>query len=385
MSNRTHFPGITEPESTENLTEEEIRAAIAEEERIARLPTFIQDDCGDGDEFPDVPFADHVAAREPKPHRSFRAEPPSYMQMGLQKLDIGKWLTVDNTYREFHEARLELLETKKNEVLQVSAEGEAACEELMWEVVNFLTETHPALYEILESGRGRRIWNKFVNEEYALERPWDIHPLEVCARLAMEDFNVLAKSEFSGQHHLVASATLFPAGWHMPDRIGKSLTHLHSPVPLWESKLAMSVEHYFTRLSFKSAMQRTSFFIQITPHPAYPLASLLFIQEGKDFFPGRSLNIDPASILIRHERHTFRRLPKSDAVVFGVHTRLQRLVDVLEHERENLVKEIRMWPEDIARYKGRDLWEKVVVGWCLGVDLEGRDDRSVGSRGSEDE
>lgn len=42
----------------------------------------------------------------------------------------------------------------------------------------------------------------------------------------------------------VASATLFPAGWHMPDRIGKSLTHLHSPVPLWESKLAKSVEQY---------------------------------------------------------------------------------------------------------------------------------------------
>lgn len=202
MSNRTHFPGITEPESTENLTEEEIRAAIAEEERIARLPTFVQDDCGDGDEFPGVPFADHVAALEPEPHPSFRAEPPNYMQMGLQKLNMSKWLTVDNTYKEFHEARLELLETKKNEVLQVSAEGEAACEELMWEVVNFLTETYPALYEILESGRGRRIWNKFVNEEYALEKPWDIHPLEVCARLAMEDFNILAKSEFSGQHHL---------------------------------------------------------------------------------------------------------------------------------------------------------------------------------------
>lgn len=123
-------------------------------------------------------------------------------------------------------------------------------------------------------------------------------------------------------------------------------------------------------------MQRHSFFIQIKS-PFHSLHETLFIQEAKDFFPGTSINIDPASIIIRHERQTFRRLLFSDAIVFTVHTSIQNLVDVQEEQRANLVKEIRSWPDEIARYKGRDVWEKALVGWCEGRELVVRDDRSV--------
>ena len=133
---------------------------------------------------------------------------------------------------------------------------------------------------------------------------------------------------------------------------------------------------YFTRLDAKTAMQRHSFFVQVK-NPLHSFHETLFIQEGKAFFPSSSIDIDPYSIIIRHERQTFRCLLLSDAVVFTVHTSLQNLVDVPEEGRANLVKEIKAWPEEIARYKGRDLWEKVLVGWCEGRDLVIRDDRSV--------
>jgi hypothetical protein len=133
---------------------------------------------------------------------------------------------------------------------------------------------------------------------------------------------------------------------------------------------------YFTRLGAKTAIQRHSFFVQVK-NPFHSLRENLFIQDGKDFFPGASIDIDPSSIIIRHERQTFRRLLLSDVVVFTVHTSLQNLVDVSKEDRTNLVKEIKSWPEEIARYKDRDLWEKVLVGWCEGRDLAIRDDRSV--------
>jgi len=126
-------------------------------------------------------------------------------------------------------------------------------------------------------------------------------------------------------------------------------------------------------------MQRHSLFVQVK-NPFHSLQETLFIQEGKDFFPGTSINIDPSSIIIRHERQKFRRLVLSDAVVFTVHTSLQNLIDVPEDERTNLVKEIKSWPREIARYKGRDLWEKTLVGWCEGRELVIRDDRSVYSQ-----
>lgn len=40
----------------------------------------------------------------------------------------------------------------------------------------------------------------------------------------------------------MASATFFPAGWRMPDRIGNTITNLHKPVPFWKHRLAGSVE-----------------------------------------------------------------------------------------------------------------------------------------------
>ncbi|KAF2715685.1 hypothetical protein K504DRAFT_497556 [Pleomassaria siparia CBS 279.74] len=188
----------------------------------------------------------------------------------------------------------------------------------------------------------------------------------------MEDFNVFVKSPTTGSHCLAASATLFPAGWCMPARMGKSVTSLHEPVPLWESRLSTSVEHYFTRLAPKSSMQRHYFFVQIEP-PNCSLAELLFIQQGKDFFPGsRHVDMDHHSVIIRHERQTFRRLLRSDAIVFTVRTSLQRLTEVPEDQRAALVQEIRNWPEEIARYKGRHVWDEVVVGWCLGGRLGGK-------------
>lgn len=39
-----------------------------------------------------------------------------------------------------------------------------------------------------------------------------------------------------------ASATLFPVGWSVKDRIGWTVAQLHSMVPTWEEKLSRAVE-----------------------------------------------------------------------------------------------------------------------------------------------
>ena len=120
---------------------------------------------------------------------------------------------------------------------------------------------------------------------------------------------------------------------------------------------------YFTRLSPKSCMERHTFFIQTNPDHS-TLKSLLFIQNPQDFFPGRLSALSPGHIIIRRERQTFKRLPKSDSVVFTVKTTMQRLVDLPEDSRTALVSEIRAWPEDIAAYKGLAIWKRAVFGFC---------------------
>ena len=41
-----------------------------------------------------------------------------------------------------------------------------------------------------------------------------------------------------------ASATLFPVGWSVKDRIGWTVAQLHRLVPTWEEKLSLSVERW---------------------------------------------------------------------------------------------------------------------------------------------
>jgi hypothetical protein len=127
----------------------------------------------------------------------------------------------------------------------------------------------------------------------------------------------------------------------------------------------LTLQSYFTRLTAKSSMYRHSFFIQIKPDER-PLEKLLFIQEGKDFFPGDMSNLFPDCVMVRREHQAFRRLPKSGCVVFTVKTTVERLVDISNDERQNLAREIRAWPSDIATYKGRDLWQRTVLRYCEG-------------------
>ena len=227
----------------------EVRAFFAEQQRISKLPTFVQDDCGDGSEFPDIPYADTRSGSKQSGAmypftNSVREMSATNRTLGLRERAFNEWLTVDTVPTKLHEARDWLLVKKNAECIQVTREGEAACEELLHEVANFLVEAHPTQYRFKDVFGRRQIRNELTREEYALVRPFDCHPLEVCARLVNEDFGILAKGEFTQQYYLYvpcclsdrekkmlmqysqASATLAPAGLCMSSLIGKNLAQI---------------------------------------------------------------------------------------------------------------------------------------------------------------
>jgi hypothetical protein len=72
----------------------------------------------------------------------------------------------------------------------------------------------------------------------------------------------------------------------------------------------------------------------------------------------------PSEILIRRERQTFRRLPRTGALVFGVKTYLTALEELPIQELRNLAKEMKSWPDYVGEYKGRDVWGAKVLQYC---------------------
>lgn len=131
-----------------------------------------------------------------------------------------------------------MLQDNHSNVLQCLPSTEAACHEVLDLVVNFLSQRYPQHFTIDHS---KSIIHNHLTKETHLIGPRCITPMETAARLAMEDFNILVKDPDSGEYLLMASATLFPAGWQLQERIGTSMATLHSPVPGWKEKLGNTV------------------------------------------------------------------------------------------------------------------------------------------------
>lgn len=112
-------------------------------------------------------------------------------------------------------------------------------------------------------------------------------------------------------------------------------------------------------------LTRSTLYIQTYPD-SRPLAHLLFIQEAKDFFPGNLSALLPQHIIVRREHQTFRRLPKSGAIVYSTRTEVCRLTELDAHDRRKLVEEIGSWDQEVATRKGLELWQRAVIGYCEG-------------------
>ncbi|KAI9644555.1 hypothetical protein NHQ30_006576 [Ciborinia camelliae] len=269
---------------------------------------------------------------------------PHPTSMGLKRLDKSNWLTIDSSYLPEHSLRASLLKTHLPCVLQVLPPAIPATHELLDLVIEFLLQRYPEDFTLLSPNSSpnsnsqphaeeKKILNKLTGESYVIG-PTCENPLEIAARLCMEDFNILLQdpSEEEGgdaEWKLQASATLFPAGWKLQERIGCSMAVLHAPVPGWKANLGKSVN---------SCMERSNLFIQTTP---------ILFQDA----PERARSALRASeIYVRRERQTFTRLATSGAVLFTVRTYMERLVDLEAAELEALRRQIAGWEAETARY-----------------------------------
>ena len=175
-------------------------------------------------------------------------------------MDVENWLTIDKNYMDEHEVRSRVLQKEKSKVLQCLPESYDACLEALEEVVEFLCQRFSNVFEQKKCGDETIVHNKMTGETFTFGgENKDVDPLEIAVRLTMEDLSILMKNE-DGEYYLLvsevqnsfimsrltglcraASASLFPVGWTVQDRIGWTISKLHNPVPLWHQQVANSV------------------------------------------------------------------------------------------------------------------------------------------------
>lgn len=129
--------------------------------------------------------------------RAFQTSGKYHMTMGIQRSDLGRWLEIDDQYLIEHNIRSTLLDHHKPRVLQCRPGSEAACIEVLELVVDFLTRTYPAQFRHQSSSAGGDLVEVIATGEvFRVSAPFDgLDPLEIAARLAMEDFSVLIRGK----------------------------------------------------------------------------------------------------------------------------------------------------------------------------------------------
>ncbi|MEP3892159.1 MAG: DUF3445 domain-containing protein [Hellea sp.] len=132
------------------------------------------------------------------------------------------------------------------------------------------------------------------------------HPLIDAFLSVQEDLCILQKTDY---HHVLTAAVMcFPSSWDVREKLGRSIASIHGPVPEF-SRVSQTVERMLSAIRVEQPLGRANFLVYTDPELHQPR------REGVD------KPIDPkAPRYIRVERQTFRRLPKTLAVVFAIHT-----------------------------------------------------------------
>ncbi len=152
------------------------------------------------------------------------------LKMGLRSLDLQHWLDLDENLSTYLRAKDQLLQHRYQDVVISSPESQAAQQELLDLVLNFLQSYHADHYEFTPD----QIMCKPLHQSWD-PRLFGCSALDLAARLIQEDLCLVQPG--SEGYVLSAGSICFPSHWSLRAKIGSPLEQIHQPVPGYDSRL----------------------------------------------------------------------------------------------------------------------------------------------------
>ncbi len=303
------------------------------------------------------PVNDHIVTAQlpPTPDYAPFREGPFKLAMGLQPLDLRDWIEPDDRFVAELAEKERLLTERHQEVFVVLPEAAEGSAELLETLVVHVVSRFPTVYQ----RNGEILHNLLTKQTWNLERT-ELHPLDLAGRLVQEDFCVMKPDPADGVYRLVGASVCFPTRWRMLEKMGKSLTAIHDPVPGYEEQLASTVDRYFERIKVDKPVWRMNWSIIDDPTLFQPTG------HGRK---GLNPDITPDNVgeklWLRMERQTLRRLPRSQDVIFTIRVYVRSFhYFVSRPERAaTLAAAIRALPEPMRLYKSLPPFIDAALAW----------------------
>lgn len=266
------------------------------------------------------------------------------MRAALEPLELPEWIDIDENFVPELEIKTKLLKESYSDVFAALPGTEAAQQEILDLLLDHLLQYFPQHYQRQDT----KIENLKTGQVWDLNEFKDA-PILLAGQLVQEDLFLLQPG--SEGYILTAALACFPLFWRLPEKFGRPIFQIHQKVPGFEEKMRQPVDIYFEHLKTDSPGIRIAW--GITPTP-------LMVVAWWEPEEGWEKVITPENagdhLWLRTEHQTFRRLPKSGGIVFGIHSYVDPISSLKDQPeiRRNLATVIRQMSPQTQAYRGME-------------------------------
>ncbi|EJU05052.1 hypothetical protein DACRYDRAFT_104940 [Dacryopinax primogenitus] len=293
---------------------------------------------------------------------------PYYQTMAHQPMHINDWLEISSQYEHNLQLKKAVIaeHVKGAKVLDSLPENDAACAELLEMAVDYLPKRYPTLFERLLHGEKDGIRNGVtghVIEWPKAEVPVGIDALRHVSCLTECDF-LMAREREDGHVHFTGGLVALPGSYLLSEKIGQRMSEVHGPVPQFNDKLLLSVERTLKRMHPSAPFERSSWAIVDDKN--------LFWHNIASLPVGAEITRPPAELFLRIDRQTFRKLPRTKAIIFGVHPFLRPMSEPasLPLMPSLLLRVLTESNRAMLEYKSIARFERALIPWLRQAEAE---------------
>ncbi|CAM3854019.1 heme-dependent oxidative N-demethylase family protein [Mesobacillus thioparans] len=236
-----------------------------------------------------------------------------------------------------------------------------------WEVLDLilhqLASSYPENYQLVINDNHWIFTNHLTGENHSFDfgdqATMDIEPLDFVGRHVQEDLILMMQRD--GDLFLDAGQLCFPANWSLYFDAGMSFKEIHTPIPGFKSEsLDERILQFLMRIEAGSPWWRKNWSLMAGERLDTSLET--FAEWGQARKKVTKANAGELANL-RVEVQKLFRLPKSNGILFTIHTHMLPLGTFIQHtpwlkQFSAILKEL---PEFIAEYKGISLYRHAVL------------------------
>ena len=230
---------------------------------------------------------------------------------GVAPLDSADWLLLDSAYGAQMAERRRLLATRRDAVLALLPEADAAAQELLTHALAHLPPGFTVAHGQVTCPDG------------TVQPIAPDDPLGTLGRICQEDFCLMQKPDGATEHVLTGAVLCFPASWRLAEKIGRPLLAIHRPVHDYDDALARRVQRLFDGVQPGRPLWRANALWYEDPA----------LHQPRSEASPRPLGGRDTAPFLRSERQVISRLPGCGAVVFSIRTYMLARATVLARDR----------------------------------------------------